>query len=441
MSCTRRTVRSLCTAAYSQHYRPETNLKRTVILSVLPVLLAFSVNVHAGLDINEVVRLALEADPVIAASEARALALGDTAIADGQLPDPKLKTGLYNLPLDDLDIDREPTTQLRLGVVQAFPRGKTLHFKQLQTESMANAEQASSENTTRKLVRDARNQFLELYYQLQAEQLIHKTRRLFAQLVDITRTHYANGRANQQDVLRASLELSRLDDRTTRILNEADKARAVLMRWIGDAALLPVDEQFPELPPLPSKKELASALRLHPVFRSETAKLDASNRAIQIAREQYKPGWSAGVEYRQRFGDDPAGDDRSNMMAAMVTLDLPVFPDKRQDKRLSASILQAEAVQLTRDDTLRELQQMLDTDYANWLRLGERAALYDSQLLNESAANALASLNAYQSGVTEFTTLMRARITDLDVRLEALRIRTDRAKSQANLLYLAGEAR
>jgi hypothetical protein len=35
---------------------------------------------------------------------------------------------------------------------------------------------------------------------------------------------------------------------------------------------------------------------------------------------------------------------------------------------------------------------------------------------------------------------MRARITELDVRLEALRIRVDRSRSQANLLYLAGEA-
>ena len=440
MSYTRRMVRFLRTAACVQHNRPGAILKRTLMLSVLPVLAASATNVHAELDINEVVRLALVADPVIAASNARARALGDSAIADGQLSDPKLRTGLYNLPLDDFEIDREPTTQLRLGVVQAFPRGRTLHYKQQQTELMAAAEQASSENTTRKLVRDARNQFLELYYQLQAKQVIRKTRRLFAQLVDITRTHYANGRANQQDVLRASLELSRLDDRTTRILNEADKARAMLMKWIGDAALLPIDEQFPELPTLPSKKELASALPLHPVFRAETAKLKASNRAIQIAHEQYKPGWSAGVEYRQRFGDDPAGDDRSNMMAAMVTLDLPVFPDKRQDKRLSASILQAESAQLTRDDTLRELKQMLDTDYANWQRLGERAALYDSQLLHESAANARASLNAYQSGVSEFTTLMRARIIDLDVRLEALRIRVDRARSQANLLYLDGEA-
>jgi outer membrane protein TolC len=127
------------------------------------------------------------------------------------------------------------------------------------------------------------------------------------------------------------------------------------------------------------------------------------------------------------------------MMAAMVTVDLPLFPKNRQDKRLSASIRQTESVQLTRDDKLRELRQMLDTDYANWQRLGERADLYASQLLHESTANARASLNAYQSGVTEFTTLMRARITDLDVRLDDLRLRIDRAKAQASLLYLSGE--
>jgi outer membrane protein TolC len=59
--------------------------------------------------------------------------------------------------------------------------------------------------------------------------------------------------------------------------------------------------------------------------------------------------------------------------------------------------------------------------------------------LKVSAANAQASLNAYQSGVTEFSTLMRARITELDVRLDDLRVRVDRAKAQASLLYLAGE--
>ncbi len=443
MSYPRRTTRPPCTAA-GMHctkaaVRPGIFLQWTLMLPVLALLTALPFAVRADLKLNDAVQLALADDPAVAAIQARADALNEDAVADGQLSDPKLKTGIYNLPVDDFSIRREPTTQLRLGIEQAFPRGNTLRYKQQQTGWLASSEQAGAEVTQRKLVRDVRKNFLELYYQTRAEQVINETRRLFAQLVDITQAHYATGRVSQQDVLRASLELSRLDDRTARIRNEADKHRAALMKWIDDAASLPLDSSFPELAALPARDVIEASLPEHPEIRVASAKLEASNRNIQIAREQYKPGWSAGLEYRKRFGDNPGGDDRTDMMAAMLTVDLPLFPNKRQDRRLSASILQAEAVHQGRDDQLRELKQMLNTDYANWQRLGERATLYQSRLLNEASANARASLNAYQSGVTEFTTLMRARITDLDVRLEDLRIRVDLARTQANLLYLAGE--
>ncbi len=411
---------------------------RKIVLTYI-VLAVVASTARAALTLTEAERIALADDPAIGALQARSRALRDAAVADGQLPDPQLKTGIYNLPLDTFEFDKESSTQWRLGLVQSFPRGKSLHYKKRQTEWMATAEQANAEAGTRQVIRDVRTRFLELYYQVRAEQIVTETRELFAQLVDITQAHYATGRVSQQDVLRASLELSRLDDRTTRIRNEADKGRAVLTKWIGNAASLPIDAQLPELPAPPAREEIETALPEHPVIRVETAKLEASNQDIRIAREQYKPGWSAGLEYRKRFGNDPNGDDRADMMAAMVTMDLPLFPKNRQDKRLSASVQQGDALQLTRDDKLRELKQMLDTDYANWQRLGERSALYASQLLKESIANAQASLNAYQSGVTEFTTLMRARITDLDVRLDDLRIRVDRTKAQASLLYLAGE--
>ena len=420
-------------------YLAANGIKHTALALILIVLVLAASNARSALTLTEAERIALADDPSIGALQARSQALRDAAIADGQLPDPKLKTGIYNLPLDTFEFDKEPTTQWRVGVVQSFPRGKSLHYKKRQTEWMATAEQATAEAGGRKVIRDVRKRFLELYYQVRAEHIVTETRELFAQLVDITQAHYATGRVSQQDVLRASLELSRLDDRTTRIRNEADMGRAALMKWIGDAASLPIDEHIPELPAPPAIEEIRTALPEHPVIRIETAKLQASNQNVQIAREQYKPGWSAGLEYRKRFGNDTGGDDRADMMAAMVTLDLPLFPKKRQDKRLSASVQQADSIQLSRDDKLRELKQMLDTGYANWQRLGERSALYESQLLKESTANAQASLNAYQSGVTEFTSLMRARITDLDVHLDDLRIRIDRAKAQASLLYLAGE--
>ena len=441
MLYSRRTIRPRCSVVIAPGMNinnlPAARLPGLLLAPLL--MLALATSAHADLDINTAVRLSLVDDPAIAASRARSQAFSDSAVADGQLPDPQLRTGIYNLPTDNFHINEEPSTQLRLGLQQAFPRGKTLYYKQRQGEWKAAAAMATAELGARQVILDVRKNFLELYYQTRADEIVQQTRGLFSRLVDITQTHYATGRVSQQDVLRASLELSRLDDRTTKILNAVDISRATLNKWIGDAAFLPVNSNFPILPLPATQEQIESALPEHPAIRIETATLEAENQSIHVAREQYKPGWSAGLEYRKRFGEDPDGDDRSDMMAAMLTVDIPLFTKNRQDKRLSASIQQAASVQLSRDDKLRELRQQLHTSYANWQRLGERASLYESQLLNVSSANVQASLNAYQSGVTEFTTLMRARITDLDVRLDDLRIRIDRAKAQASLLYISGE--
>jgi outer membrane protein TolC len=71
--------------------------------------------------------------------------------------------------------------------------------------------------------------------------------------------------------------------------------------------------------------------------------------------------------------------------------------------------------------------------------LSERKRLYKNSLLRSAKNNSKAALNAYQSGVSEFNTLMRAQITELDVRLEDLRIRVDRAIAQAKILYVVGD--
>ncbi|MEE9492444.1 MAG: TolC family protein [Gammaproteobacteria bacterium] len=416
-------------------------MKKPVVMCCLISAMLLPVSqLYADLTLPVVESLALNDDPGVAASQARSLALSEAAIAEGQLSDPKLKFGVYNLPLDNFELDREPTTQVRLGLQQTFPRGQTRRYKQELAQWNATAEQHLTENKRRKVLRDVRGYYLELYYQSRAGQVIDETRTLFAQLVDITRAHYATGRVSQQDVLRASLELSRLDDLHTKIRNEEEKNRASLAKWIGDAAMQPIEMRFPDLPELPEQEGLGLALPEHPLIRAETARIESFNQGIRIAREQYKPGWTAGLEYRKRFGNDPGGDERADMMAAMVSLDLPLFVANRQDRQFAASQRRAEAAHLTRSDRLRELQALLDSDYASWHRLGERSDLYDRQLLQEARANSQASLKSYQSGVTEFTALMRARITELDVRLDGLRILTDRAKAQARLLYLAGSS-
>jgi len=121
-------------------------------------------------------------------------------------------------------------------------------------------------------------------------------------------------------------------------------------------------------------------------------------------------------------------------------VDIPLFTENRQDKNVAAREESANAARYSRDDTLRVLKRKLEKDRAIYKRLSERELIYKNRLINSATNNSRASLNAYQSGVTEFTTLMRAGITELDVRLENLRIKVDRLRTQARLLYITGDS-
>ena len=193
------------------------------------------------------------------------------------------------------------------------------------------------------------------------------------------------------------------------------------------------------MPDVPDNADINQLLTQHPSVVAETAKVEASKKLIEVSRQDYKPGIGAFVEYRKRFGQNIDGSDRADMMAAMVTVDIPLFTENRQDKNVVAHEESANVARYSRDDRLRVLKKMLEKDRAIYKRLGEREVLYKNKLINSAANNAKASLNAYQSGVTEFTTLMRAGITELDVRLENLRIQVDRLRTQARLLYITGD--
>ena len=371
------------------------------------------------------------------ALQSKSDALSESAGADRQLADPQLTLGLFNIPIDNFNVNSQPNMQLRFGIAQSFPRGKTLVFKQKQAQWASNTQHRLALDQLAKSIQAVRQHYFNLYYQIEAQSVIERSRFYFTQLVDIAESFYKVGRVNQQDLLSAQLELSRLDSRVIELKTQEDLARAALSKWLDDKAFEPIDRQYPDLPALVPQQQIIGALIFHPVIQAEDARVAFFDEGIAIARQQYKPGWSIGVEYRTRFGNNPDGSRRSDQAAAMVKVDLPFFTDQRQDRRLAASRHQYTAARHMRSDKLRDLRQAVFKNYTNWLRLTEHSALYRQRLAPEADANAQASLKAYQSGVAEFTSLARARITQLNVRLEALHTKIQRSIVHARLLYLA----
>ena len=411
---------------------------RALCLAAGTSLAAAGPAIAGTLNLKQAEQLALQADPLIASQLSTATALENESTAAATLPDPKFRLGIFNLPVDSFDLKENPTTQLRLGIQQQFPRGDVLDIKSEQNRIKARAAQAWAEDARRKILRDLREAYLNVYYEIRAARVIQDSRQLFSKLVKITEDQYAAGRANQQDVIRADLELSRLDDRYTKILGKQDQYRAVLAQWIGDAAWQPLDEGFPALPEV-QPGDINAMLTRHPMIVALSDEVAAARKMTEMAKQDYRPGYNAFIEYRKRFGDNPNGTPRNDLMAAMVTLDIPLFTENRQDKKVAANEARTQAVRFKRDDMLRALKSQYEKSKAMYERAAEREQLYHDSLLNSARKNAEASLNAYQSGVTEFTTLMRAQITELDVRLDELRVRVDRAIAQARLLYITGE--
>ena len=413
-------------------------IKKYCCLAVA-ILFVLVPSISSALSLEQAEQLALQSDPRIEGFQATARSFEEESISESTLPDPKLLLGAVNVPVDSFDLSQEAMTQLKVGIRQDFPRGSSLEIKQQQSQWLSRSARAQAQDARRKLISDVRQAYLNLYYEVAALEIVTETKKLFSKLVSITESSYAAGRANQQDVVQASLELSRLDDRTTKIKGMEEGYRAELAQWIGEQAWKPINDTFPELPELPSTIDLNEVITNHPLIQSQTAKVNATRKSIDIAKQDYKPGWSASLDYGFRSGNNPDGTSRSDFATALVNFDIPLFTSNRQDRRVMASQEKTNAAQYEMDDKLRQLKRTYEKELHLWRRLDERAVLYRDSLLASAKDNSRASLQAYKSGVTEFNTLMRAQITELDVRLENLRVKVDRASAQARLLYVTGE--
>ncbi len=382
------------------------------------------------LTLSEVERLA-SSDPGIERFRLQAESYREDSVAAGQLPDPQLTTEIMQFPLDRPGFGNDEMTQVQVGLRQSFPRGQSRSIRRERERAMAQVQEAGAGNREREIRRDARSAYFDLLLENQRLDVLRDSRSVFENLVDITERAFAAGTVSQQDVLRAELELERLEDRITEARQRQSRAQASLARWVGDAAYRPLPEAFPSLPQ-PDDRRLDD----HPRLMASQARIQVEDHGVGLAEQAYRPEWSFQVGYGLRTNSDVRNRHR---MGAMVMVDLPLFTGQRQDRQLAARQSERQAAVRERDEIRLELERELSSLSSDLERLESREARYRDRLLEVAEANANAAEKAYSAGTTEFTALMESRLLALETRLESLSLTAQRKTVQANMLYLLGE--
>ncbi len=381
---------------------------------------------------------ALVAEPGQLALQAKAAALLERGVVVGELPDPMLRVGLNNYPIQSGGFSTEGMTNAAVGLQQAFPAGKSRSINVRRQQWLASEMTENAEARGRNVLAATRQAWLDVYYWERAHALVSESRPFFDDLATITRSLYAVGRKNQQDVLRAELELSRLDDRLIEIERQRSRSRAALGEWIGRDASRPVAGQLPVWDQAPTLESMQTALLQHPMLRAADAQVDAQTAGVDLANERSKPNWALDVAYSYRDGFQPSGESRSDFISVGVTVGLPFLRKKSVDSNLSAALQEKTAALSSREQILRGLGSQLEAEYARWNDLARRLTLYETRILGQSNENAEASLLAYQSDRGDFANVMRAYVDDLNTRIDHTRLQVDRAQSYAVLANLGG---
>lgn len=416
-----------------------------LLKSIITVLLLCGSSVQAEnkliaeeeLTIEQAVRVALERDALTHVYQSRRDAYREQSIAEDTLPDPKIKLGMMNFPTDTFERNQEPMTQVQLGIRQMFPRGNSLQIKSKRAINMSIAENAKTENQRRKVTRDVRETWLELYYWLNAERVVSKNRNLFSKLVSVTKQQYAAGRQKQQDVIRSELELGMLDDRELKIKTRLEITRAKLAKYIGeDIYKMDLDNV---LPVFNVNKNESTWLERHPMMSMEQAMVKTNEKNVELAKQSYKPSWMLDLTYGKREDTD-SGVERADFLSAMVMFDLPLFTADRQNKKVAASKARLNSALYSREERKRDLNRMWQSNLSKEKQLSLRFKKYKTLLVPKAFDNTKAALYSYQAGRGAFTALMRAQIIELETQLRALRLDVDHKKAQAQLLYFIGES-
>jgi outer membrane protein TolC len=390
------------------------------------------------LTLQEAEELALYDEPGQNSLRLRAGALRDESVAGGQLPDPTMRVGLANFPIQSGGFTTEGMTQAQLGIRQVFPGGNTRELTTRKFRTLADEMSHKADGRGRDVLTAVRMAWLETHYWREAHQMAIESRPFFADLATITTSLYSVGRKSQQDVLRADLELRRLDDRIINMSNQHSRSRAALSEWVGTESERPLATMLPEWNAVPPLAVLKKDLRAHPAMLAADASVGASFVSVNLAEQKYKPDWAVDLGYGYRDGFLSNGDPRSDFVSLSVTVDLPFFRSNRQDKSVGAALSQRRAADQSREELLRRLNSQLDAEYVRWEELGNRLALYEESILGVSADNASAALAAYQSDTGDFADVMRGYVDDLNTRLEYVRLQMERAQSYAVLANLGG---
>ena len=362
--------------------------------------------------LNSLIGEMLEKNPEILAFERRVEAERSRPSRLSSLPD--LTVSLINRnvtrPIPFANLGDEPMSTGGVVFTQAVPFPGKLRLRGKIAEKEADASMNVYRARVLELTSEVKQAFYRLHFVHQAIDILRRQQGFLDQLTKIAETRYAVGEGIQQDVLRAQVEQSLLENRLILLDRERDSLEARINRLVNrppqTRLARPAHYAKPELNH--SLDDLYQmALRRAPNLRQRQDLTDRNALTLNLARKDYYPNFSVTAAYFNRGQFTSLWETRFNV-------DVPIYFWRKQRYGVREAASRLAEARHAYTSAEQELFSHVKDEYLAAKASDRLVSLYAKAIVPQATLALESSLSGYEVGNVDFLTLMNNLVTILD---------------------------
>lgn len=311
------------------------------------------------------VQLAMQQNPEIRARERRVAAQEEVVPQVTTLPDPVLSNTVWPITSHSPQTasGRMPNS---LTLAQKFPWFGKLELRGEIASLDAQIALTQLAETQLKVIEDVKTLYHEIYFNQQAISITKENKDFLEVFIRLADAKSRTGKASQQDVLRAQVELRRLQDLLVRLGRQLNVSQADLARVLSippKSDLLAQDEPPRTTVPEELDRLYEVALRVRPELQGRMQAILKAQQTVELAKLDYYPDVTIGVNWslittEQSISPVRNGNDNIGLL---FSINLPIWKQKLDAGVREARNREAESAslyQVARDDTFRFIRRL-----------------------------------------------------------------------------------
>lgn len=390
--------------------------------------------------LSDLIQEALENNPELEAAMLNAQSAEKVISQAGSLPDPQLNLGLLNLPVNSFAFDQEPMTGKLIGIMQMFPfPGKQGLAKEM-AEFEATAVKYQQKEVRNQIIQMVKRAYYNLYAIDRAIETVQKNQALMEQFIRITETKYSTGAGLQQDVLRAQVEFSKLEDD---LIMWQQKRRAAVAR-LNAILNRPVENKFAQTAgevELPENQAYEAPVETieqqRPLLLAWKERIQKAEASVKLAHRDYWPNFTVGASYSQR-DNLSNGAIMHDFFSATVSINIPLFFKRKQGAKVAEKELALSALHAQYKNIFIGILSDVESTVAEMERNRKRAELYKGGILIQAQQSLESAQAGYQVGKVDFLTLISNWMMLQNYELQYFFAMADFHKALANYEFTIG---